>query len=64
MKIAGIVIGSLLLLLGLSRVPNLVSLMGNEDDAKLLGRAIVIGAEIVIGGCLLAYGIRKKRGSR
>jgi hypothetical protein len=58
MRVVCIVVGSLLLLLGLSRVPNLLSLVGHEGDAKLVGHAIVIGAELVIGAGLVVYGVR------
>jgi hypothetical protein len=64
MKVIGIVLGALLLMLGLSRIPNLLSLVGNEDEAKLTGRALVVGAELVIGVGLIVYGVRGKRRSR
>jgi hypothetical protein len=63
MKVACIVIGSLLLLLGLSRVPNLLSFIDQEDEAKLFGRVIVVGAEVVIGAGLVFFGVRGKRKS-
>jgi hypothetical protein len=58
MKIAGIVVGSLLLMVGLSSLPRLVGHIGNEDVFVLLGRFSCLGCEILGGSAIIFYGIR------
>ena len=57
-KVASIVFGLLLLLLGLIRVPEIASRIGNEGGAELLGGATFVSLEIVVGGWLVFRGVR------
>ena len=60
MKIAAIIVGSLLLLLGLIRVPSLLLRIGVEVNDVVFGRALFIFGEIIIGILLVVYGIRRR----
>jgi hypothetical protein len=58
MKVIFVIVGVILLSLGLTAIPRLVGLIGQEDSSKVMGRATVVAFELAIGGWLLYYGIR------
>ena len=59
-----IVLGCLLLLVGLSSLPRLLGRIGQEEDAVVMGRAFVVGFEILLGLGLVVIGIRSARGGK
>jgi hypothetical protein len=60
MKIVCAVIGALFLLLALSALPRLFGLIGQEEDAKVIGRGCFILCEVAIGAGLVYFGIRSR----
>jgi hypothetical protein len=54
-------LGALLLLVGLSSLPRLLGRIGEEDEAKVIGRALVVGFEVLLGLGLVVIGIRSTR---
>jgi hypothetical protein len=58
MKIAGIVIGSILVVLALIGIPEDIALLKEKDLPYMVGRFSCLGCELVGGGLLLFFCIR------
>jgi len=61
MRVAQVLGGAVLLWLGLNSLPDLVGRIGQEDEFQLVGRAVFVGGELVVGAVLLVLAIRGLR---
>jgi hypothetical protein len=58
MKIAGLIVGIILVLIGLSSAPGALMHFKDEDVGVVLGRLTCVGCEVLGGGLLIFFCIR------